>query len=720
MEGRSYMIVRNSVYKYVIPEREERIRIIEIIGEYVYIVSLDQHTSMPRKEAIDKIKEEIAAEKLILIKDPFIKIIDEKDLSALQIKKRNEDWEVIEKYWNKDNMKILEKETRNDTFVKIKEEENISIPKIKKMLSKFWQRGMNKNALLPDYINSGGKGKEKNLKDSKVGRRRRIDYYGSKIEGINITSDVKKHIELSLNKYYRNNNKITLKETYINMLADYYSDPYKEDGILKYKVWDKDRIPTYNQFYYWAKKYENIKIDIISRESQKEFDLKYRELLSNSKQETDGPGTRVQVDATIADIYLVSSLNRNRIIGRPIIYAIIDVYSRLIVGIYVGLEGPSWLGAMMALDNMISDKVDFCKQYGIKISEEQWPCKHLPEIIIADRGEFEGYSVGNLINNLNVKIENTSPYRGDLKGIVERNFRTVNEKIKHKTPGAIQKEFRERGDKDYRLNATLTLEEFTQIYINIVLNHNNKLIDKYPMEKEMIEDEISPTPINLWNWGIKNRKGRLRVVDRDILRLNILPKGKANVSRAGIRFKGLYYSSEKAIREQWFINNKVRYIEIIYDPRNMSKIYIPSSNGFSYDECNLTDVSIEYKECILEEIIFNKELESELRDRDLREQNQNSIDLEKEIEAIVKNAKKKKSKVIDYSTSSNKKLKHIRHNRTVEKETNRKIESFDLSKDNEKTKIAQIINNNLKEESKNGNDKLMELIKKKWGDKNEE
>lgn len=127
------MIVRNSVYKYVIPEREERIRIIEIIGEYVYIVSLDQHTSMPRKEAIDKIKEEIAAEKLILIKDPFIKIIDEKDLSALQIKKRNEDWEVIEKYWNKDNMKILEKETRNGTFVKIKEEENISIPKIKKM-----------------------------------------------------------------------------------------------------------------------------------------------------------------------------------------------------------------------------------------------------------------------------------------------------------------------------------------------------------------------------------------------------------------------------------------------------------------------------------------------------------------------------------------------------------------------------------------------------------
>lgn len=53
---------------------------------------------------------------------------------------------------------------------------------------------------------------------------------------------------------------------------------------------------------------------------------------------------------------------------------------------------PSWIGAMMALDNMVSDKVEFCKQYQIDITEEQWPSHHIPEIIIADRGEFEGYA----------------------------------------------------------------------------------------------------------------------------------------------------------------------------------------------------------------------------------------------------------------------------------------------------------------------------------------
>ena len=101
----------------------------------------------------------------------------------------------------------------------------------------------------------------------------------------------------------------------------------------------------------------------------------------------------------------------NKVIGRPVIYAVIDVYSRIVTGLYVGLEA-SWVGAMMALDNMVADKVNFCKQYGIEILEEQWPTHHLPEIIIADRGEFEGYSVENLINNLNIKIENTTAYRG--------------------------------------------------------------------------------------------------------------------------------------------------------------------------------------------------------------------------------------------------------------------------------------------------------------------
>lgn len=719
------MITVNSVFKYVDTSKGEKVRIVAIVNQFIYIVVLEQSTSMPRKELTGIILEEINAGKLVKIQDPFVRVIDEKKLSDLQIRKRDSDWEIILKYWENNKCELLEKTSRNNIFKKISSEVGLSVPKIKKLFNRYWQRGMNKNALLPDYINSGAKGKERNLANNKVGRPKRVDYYGQIEEGINITDNVKRHFDIAICKYFRNNKKISLKEAYTLMLRDFYSDTYKQDNIIEHKVWDKARIPTYNQFYYWFKKTENIQKDIIFRESEKEFNLKHRALLSNSKQETDGPGTRFQVDATIADIYLVSSLNRNRVIGRPIVYAIIDVYSRLITGIYVGLEGPSWIGAMMALDNMIADKVEYCKQYDIEIAEEQWPCKHLPEIIIADRGEFEGYSVENLINNLNVKIENTSPYRGDLKGIVERSFRTTNEKIKHKTPGAIQKEFRKRGDRDYRLDATLTLEEFTRVYINIVLHHNNKVIDKYPMEKEMIEDEMVPTPLSLWNWGIKNRKGRLKTVDREILRLNILPKGKASVSRAGIRFKSLYYSSDKAIKEQWFVNLKIRNIEVVYDPRNMNKIYIPYNNGLDYYECYLIDTSLQYKDCLLEEIIFNEEFTSELKEKHLREQTQNNIDLDKEIKKIVKEAQKEKQSSVIYGESNNKKLKGIKNNRLVEKEVNRVSESFELgeekSKVKEKATIIELPKKTEEYEAKEltGKDRLMEKLRQKRDEKRE-
>src|SRR5699024_12801184 len=137
----------------------------------------------------------------------------------------------------------------------------------------------------------------------------------------------------------------------------------------------------------------------------KESERRHRPLLVKSKSETSGPATGSQIDPTIADIYLVSSLDVNRVIGRPVIYAVLVVYSRIITGLYVGLEGPSWFGAMLALDNMVADKVEFCKQYGIDITPEQWLTHHSPEIFIDDRGEFEDYSVENLINNLNNKYE---------------------------------------------------------------------------------------------------------------------------------------------------------------------------------------------------------------------------------------------------------------------------------------------------------------------------
>ena len=131
---------------------------------------------------------------------------------------------------------------------------------------------------------------------------------------------------------------------------------------------------------------------------------------------------------------------------------------------------------------------------------------------------------------------------------------------------------------------------------------------------------------------------------------------------------------------------------------------------------------MQYKDCLLEEIIFNEELNSELKNMALREQNQNNIDLEKEIEKIVKQAKKEKEKDINYNKSQNEKLKGIKKNRTIEKEINRQDEAFSLGEDVKNTeKVAEVIeiHTTKRDTEETGYNKLMDLIKKKRGEKSD-
>lgn len=669
------MIYINQVLQYT--TESQRIRIVEIEEPYVYMVNIDTTSAMPKKELYDHLELELAQNNLLVVADPFAKAISESELTPIQKSKRDEDWRNVEKFLLPNMKVLLKKKGREEKITEIVSESGLGKTKVKKLLSRYWQRGMNKNALLPDYKNSGGKGKSKKLGDDKIGRPRRITINGEYRSGINITDDIKTQFEYAINKYYRKANNYTLKDVYHFILRDFYSDRYKENGEFQYRIWESNRIPSYDQFYYWFKKFEDPKKDIEFRKSVKEYDLKHRPLLSNSTVETIGPGTRFQIDATPGDIYLVSEYDSNRIIGRPVIYAVIDVYSRIVTGVYVGLEGPSWLGAMMTLDNMVANKVEFCKQYNIEITEEQWPTHHLPGIILADKGEFEGHGVEGLINNEFIKIENAATFRGDLKGIVERKFRTINGKVKQKLPGAIQKEYRERGDRDYRLDATLNLKDFTKIIITLILEHNHKIIDKYPMEKEMIADGIVATPINLWNWGIASRRGRPAAVrDRNIFRLNILPRGRATISRSGIIFKNLLYGSKRFIEEQWHIKLKGKSIEIVYDPRNPEKIYIPNDIGTDYETCYLLEPSQQYKNDFLEDVIFQQQLRKDLDEEAKNTQAQLKIDADAKIDDIIKKAKKSNTK--SKTTSKKEKLSSIRDNRLIEKEVNRAKEIFDL------------------------------------------
>ncbi|WP_217579048.1 hypothetical protein, partial [Mesorhizobium sp. GbtcB19] len=73
---------------------------------------------------------------------------------------------------------LLLKKGREAKIVQIVADSGLGKTKVKKLLSRYWQRGMNKNSMLPDYANSGGRGKSKKLNVDKNGRPRKLTVDG--------------------------------------------------------------------------------------------------------------------------------------------------------------------------------------------------------------------------------------------------------------------------------------------------------------------------------------------------------------------------------------------------------------------------------------------------------------------------------------------------------------------------------------------------------------
>jgi Integrase core domain/Mu transposase, C-terminal len=658
--------------------RIERIVWIDEGNVICYTINMDKESTTPAMRKISDLKELYDEQLLLLVdQDPYGYIYQhEEQLSDKSKELRDERWGFIKELVSQEP-EIFERNKRGQLIKAAVAKTGKNKRLFYKYLVQYWQRGKVKNALLPNYMKSGGKGKEKNFKEQKNGRRRKFeDLIG---EGIIINDEIKRIFGVSVQRFHHNHKKNPLATTYKLMLNTFFISGHRyENGVKKPILLDRDKLPTLRQFKYWYKKTYTVEEKNRKRKGKRKSQMEDRAVIGTSVGDLYGPGTKYQIDATIADVHLVSSFNREWIIGRPVIYVVIDVFSRLITGIYVGLEGPSWFGAMMALANTASDKVVYCKQYGINITKEDWNCHYLPQTLLADRGELEGYNVERLINVFNMKVENTPPYRADWKGIVEQHFRVINDRVKPFLPGTVDVNSRVRGDRDYRLDATLTLDEFTSVIIKCVLYHNNHHWQKnYNPDEMIVDDEVPLIPRELWNWGIKNRSGKLRSYSEDIVKLHLLPTATARVTYKGIEFKSMRYSSEKALQENWFEEAREGSwrIPICYDPRNMSHIYLPGEDGRSYEVATLLNHQKKYREKHIEEVEFYFDHVSLKEQLYNHEELQKNGDLISDIEHIVKKAQKSLS-IDKTEISNNQKVKGIRKNRLVEKEIRRKEEAF--------------------------------------------
>ncbi|HEX8371078.1 MAG TPA: Mu transposase C-terminal domain-containing protein [Pyrinomonadaceae bacterium] len=692
----------NNLIQYIETSSNEPeiVRIVYLDGsdDIAFVMDLCTDKGFPEFCRISSIMSDLEFGKAeIMTEDPWATSVKDSDLSDTEKELRDRAWNIICDLANPSKEPaIFDKKKRNKLFRDAMKEHKVLPRSLHKYMRRFWQRGKVKNALLPDYKNSGAGGKERSAGEAKRGRKRKLRHDPQIGEGVNIDENMKKVFRLAISRFYRDPNEITLQDAFNLMLAEYFFEEsyHDEDGVRKVVLVPPEKKPTYDQFHYWYNKDKDIEKDITARKGRNVYALTARPLLSNSTSQVPGPGYRFEIDATVADVYLISRYNPNWIIGRPVVYIIIDVFSRLITGLYIGLEGPSWIGAMMALANCVADKVEFCAEYGISISEEDWACHNLPFTLLGDGGEIAGANVEPLAANLRVRVETAAVGRADLKGIVERNFRTIKEKVKPFLPGQVIPDAYKRTGVKYMLDAKLNIHKFTKIIIDGVLRHNRQYLKSYDRDEMMIAADVQPIPNQLWQWGVINRTGYLNVFPDDTVKLNLLPEDFGRISRSGIVFKKMRYGCERAIKDGWFVKGNSRESEkvrVTYDIRNPNYIYLKSQDGRAFEKCYLLPSEGKYMNMDLNEIEYLHQFEDMEKRRDLSRDQQEFADHAAFVRSVVTESEQDADKFFDPTLTDAARIAQIDENRRFEKEKRRKEEAFELGKNEAPPKQAKVI-----------------------------
>lgn len=379
-----------------------------------------------------------------------------------------------------------------------------------------------------------------------------------------------KNFRWALNKFYFTRHKNSLKTAYTYMLKERYCDG--EGKLIP-------EYPSYNQFRYFYSKYKTMQNSLISRNGIKDYQRNHRPLLGDGVQEfAPNVGTGM-VDSTICDIYLVDKAGN--LIGRPVLTILTDSFSNgYVMGYSLTWEGGTYSLRDLML-NVIADKMEWCKKFGIFIEREQWDSDSMPSVIVSDMGSEYKSQTFSQITELGVTLINLPALRPELKSIVERSFQLLQGSAKPYLMdyGYVDKDAGKRLAPDYRKDAKLTIEDYEKVIIYSILYHNcQRILEDYPYTQEMIKEQVQPYPNSIFEWGRKQQGCNLISVTSKELILTLLPRVKGKFTRRGLIVLGLRYDSQ----ERDFTENYLSGGEAVtaYNPETADKVYLLENGNF--------------------------------------------------------------------------------------------------------------------------------------------
>ena len=261
-----------------------------------------------------------------------------------------------------------------------------------------------------------------------------------------------------------------------------------------------------------------------------------------------------QCDHTLLDVLVVD--RAGEILGRPWLTMVVDSYSRCIMGIHLGFDGPSAAVVCLALRHAILPK-QYSSAYELK---QSWGTYGVPQYLYTDGGkDFRSQHLEQVATELGIVLcLRRQPSDG---GIVERPFGTFNREFLSSLPGYTDSNVVKRSA-SAEVEACLSLRQLEQLLVRYLVDNYNQGIDARMGDQSRI---------GRWEAG---RIAQLSLLGERELDMCLMKRERRRVYRSGyIQFANLTYQGEHLAA---YAGESVM---IRYNPLDITTIFVYQLQG---------------------------------------------------------------------------------------------------------------------------------------------
>jgi putative transposase len=270
-------------------------------------------------------------------------------------------------------------------------------------------------------------------------------------------------------------------------------------------------------------------------------------------------------------------------IGQPWLTVLIDYHSRMVVGLCLGFEPPSYAVLMEALRHAILPKAYLPQRY--PRVRGAWPCYGLPETVVCDRGsDFTSNDLEEAAFQLNIELDFNPPRTPHFKGTVEAFFGGLNDQLIASLPGRTFRSWERRADYKPEEGPLLSYDgllEITHLY----------LVDVYAPDRH---PTLPCTRLEAWEASAAEFPPCLPASSDELLVL-LAKQARRNLSARGIELGGMFYTSPEvlALRAELAANGlTAEGLTVRYNPWDLGAVWVLDPLSRRYLEAPAVDPAL--------------------------------------------------------------------------------------------------------------------------------